>query len=343
MKWITSIILSLLLIFGTSAQAQKIEVLRTFKLNQPHSLRGIFAQNPTTIWVTGSKSAVYRTQNKGKSWQRIIIPNTKAYDFRDIHVFNDGTIIIMSAGSAEKSKIFRSEDNGETWEVVYTMNHATGFLNSIAFWDEKNGLAFGDPIDGAIFILKTEDAGMTWQPISPKNIPQIEKNEAGFAASGSCISTSGNKDAWIVTGGAISRVYKTKDLGKSWRVYPTPMLSGKTSTGSFAVHFFNAQNGIIVGGDYTKTADTTQTMAITQNGGKSWQPIPQLPFQSAISHISNPKGNIYISTGPDGNYFSNNLKKWKKFGQQGFHCLTTQQNDIWLAGSNGRIALAEVK
>jgi len=216
------------------------------------SFRGICAVDKNIAWVSGTKGSVYKSQNGGKNWKKIIVPGSDYLDFRDIEVIDKNTIILMCAGPAEKSRIFKSTDNGQTWKVVYTNHHPNGFLDTIEFWDEKNGIAIGDPVNGKFNMLLTFDGGSSWIDADVQNIPEAKDGEVQFAASGTCISLFGNNLGWIGTGGKSSRVLKTTDQGKTWLPYHSPILQGESATGIFSIYFKNKNDGIIVGGDYLK-------------------------------------------------------------------------------------------
>ena len=93
--------------------------------------------------------------------------------------------------------------------------------------------------------------GKTWQEVPKENIPPANEGEGGFAASGTCLTVSGDKYAWIGSGGVeASRVFHSADKGQSWQVAETPVIQGRASTGIFSLAFKDPLHGIAVGGDY---------------------------------------------------------------------------------------------
>ncbi len=304
------------------------------------TFRGIFAVSASEVWIAGSRGVVLKSSDSGGSFRRVIIPDSCGGDFRDIHVINRNTVVLLSIGNGEDSKIYRSSNGGKTWKVVYTNMEPEGFLNSIDFWDSENGIAVGDPVDGRMDVLRTSDGGKTWKRIKG---PQALKGEAGFAASGTCVRTLGKKHAWMITGGRIdhTRVYRSRNRGKTWDMSVSPVLSGKMSAGLFSVAFINEKRGIVVGGDYIKEDSSIKTFALTEDGGKSWigsddfNPV----FQSATGVIKFEGKDFIITAGPKGVYLTNGRNSWKKISGYGYHCLsvTPDRKAVWFAGSKGRI------
>src|SRR6266403_3529681 len=68
------------------------------------NLRGIsVVPNPDseevlTIWASGSKGAVVRSTDSGKTWERLRIPEAEPLDFRGVQAFNANTAYVMSSG-----------------------------------------------------------------------------------------------------------------------------------------------------------------------------------------------------------------------------------------------------
>ncbi|MGA8264749.1 MAG: hypothetical protein WB779_09935 [Ignavibacteriaceae bacterium] len=320
----------------------KFKLVNYTSIDSLVSLRGIFAVDGSAAWVSGSKGSVYVTSNEGKNWQKKEVPLGDSLDFRDIEEIAPGTIILMSAGVGEDSRIYKSTDDGETWKIVYHNSYPDGFLDTIEFWNRKNGIAIGDPVDGKFNILFTTDGGTTWEEPQSKNIPDAFPGEAQFAASGTCISVIGKSEAWIGTGGTKSRILKTTDNGMNWKVFPSPLLQGKSSKGIFSIHFVDKNKGIIVGGNYLQENAMDSTSAFSIDGGRTWKlnSSGNLPYQSSVKSFKFHNRIYFISTGPGGTFYTEDLKNWYTAVETGFHSISVsvKDNSIWLAGSNGRVA-----
>lgn len=304
------------------------------------SFRGISVHGKE-VWVSGSGGSVFRSDNGGKIFNKIEIPKSSSLDFRDIQKISKNKIVLMSSGSGESSKIFISGDNGKSWKCVYTNKYKDGFLDSFEFRDESSGIAMGDPVNGRLNILLTSDGGENWTEADTLNLPKTIPGEAAFAASGSCIATIENNYAWIATGGAAARIFRTSDKGKSWEVFDTPVISGQAGAGIFSVFFSDKESGIVVGGNYTDEKAGEKNAAVTNDGGKSWRLLPDgtLPYQSCVKKFISGGKKFFISAGPAGVFVSNDEWKWQKVGDEGYHCIgvSANGNAVWLAGSGGRI------
>ncbi|MCP5104560.1 MAG: oxidoreductase [bacterium] len=305
--------------------------------------RGVCAVSPTTAWVSGSKGTFLRTIDGGKNWQVGTIPGASALDLRDVQAFDADTALVMSAGTP--AKVYKTRDGGKTWKETYNNTKKGVFFDSMAFWDKRNGIAFSDPMDGSFLLITTTDGGETWHRVPPKNIPAPLPGEAGFAASGTMTAVQGKTNTWFGTGGAAARVFRSTDRGKTWTAVKTPILSGKASEGIFSVVFKDAQNGIIVGGDYKKEEQNIKNVATTTDGGVTWKLIEGAQpagFRECAAYVPGTGGKMVITVGPSGSdYSTDGGKTWKNFSTIGFHSVSFAPGTAtaWAVGAKGRIAI----
>ena len=302
------------------------------------SFRGLYTVDENIAWMSGSNGVVLRTTDAGKTWEQKVIPNTDSLQFRDIHAFNENLAFVISAGLP--AMIYKTTDGGKTWSAVYSNNKEGVFFDAMDFWDEQHGITFSDPIDGHLFIITTEDGGETWQEVSKENIPPVVEGEAGFAASGTCLTVQGDKNVWIGTGGKVASVFRSTDRGKSWEVSTTPITHGKSSTGIFSLAFKDAFNGIATGGDYASDTLSTNNSAITTDGGKTWKLIGRNPYgyKSCVTYIDNQR---LIAVGTSGTDISHDGGlSWKKTDTTAYHVVSFSKSGKlgFAAGGDGRIA-----
>ncbi len=302
------------------------------------SFRGLYTVDENIAWVSGSKGVVLRTIDGGKTWERKTIPNTDSLQFRDVHAFNENLAFVISAGLP--AKIYKTINGGGSWKEVYVNNQEGVFFDAMDFWDKKHGIAFSDPIDGHLFIITTEDGGETWQEVPKENIPPVVEGEAGFAASGTCLTIKGDKNVWIGTGGKAARVFRSTDRGISWQVSATPIIEGKSSTGIFSLAFKDVFNGIALGGDYANDTLSANNTAITTDGGKTWKSITHNPYgyKSCVAYINSRK---LIAVGTSGTDISNDGGlSWQKIDTTAYHVVSFSKSGKvgFAAGSDGKIA-----
>ncbi len=308
----------------------------------PASLRGMSTPAQGVIWVGGSGGALFRSIDNGSTWAEVAPPDSDTLDFRDVEAFDREKAVVMSAGPGAASRIFLTADGGKHWEESYQNGHPQGFFNAIAFWDEQTGILAGDPIDSYPFLMKTQDGGQTWARVDPQALPEVEPTEYGFAASGTHLFTLSPEQVWLGSGGSRARVFHSADQGTSWEAHATPLQQGIPSAGIFSLCFLNSQTGIAVGGDYQRPGRRDSTLALTKDGGRSWQ-IPEgaLPgFRSAVK----PHGEGWIVAGSSGSdHSADGGESWTAIDTLVWNVLSvTPEGDIWVAGSDGKVGRAVI-
>ena len=334
-------ILLLCLIFTIQTQAQWQKQVS----NTEASFRAVCAISDKIVWVGGSKGIFVRTTNGGKNWITKQVKGAESLDFRDVHAFDAKTAILMSAGEAEKgnAKIYRTEDGGENWKIVYQTTQKGIFFDGIDFWNAQNGIVFSDPIDGKFVILKTKDGGKSWNPINPANIPENQKGEAAFAASGTSLITFGKNQAYICTGGGeFARIFYTENQGDDWSVMKTNM-PARQASGLFGLRFWDRLHGMAVGGDYQEVNKVIPNVLLTSDGGKTWQDAPQTNPTGLKEGISVYKKKFLIAVGPSGTCYSKDFgKSWVMIDKTAFHAISISGNGVWAVGGNGVICKLEI-
>ena len=215
---------------------------------------------------------------------------------------------------------------------AYINNDTLCFLDGMDFWDDQNGLAFGDPLNGAHFILFTNDGGKSWERVEEDKIPVPLSIEAGFAASGTSIQCIGDGVAYIGLGGEEARILKTEDFGKSWSAFETPMLHGTAGKGIYSLCFKDELNGVAVGGNWeNKNCDSSKIY--TNDGGLTWNLSEGIQeYRSCVTHL---QGDIFIATGSSGTDISyDNGVSWESISSEGYNAIQFNDNNQGLAISN---------
>lgn len=257
-------------------------------------LRGLAAVDRRTAWAAGSRGTVLRTTDGGAHWRTVSPPGTADLEFRDIEAFDARRAVVLAIGEGEASRMLRTEDGGATWTEVFRNTDPRAFYDCVAFFDDRRGLAMSDPVDGKYRIVSTRDGGRSWRVLPDAGMPPALPGEAGFAASGQCLVTSGSRDVWLATGGgARARVLRSTDRGHTWRATELSLPAGDPARGVFALAFRDSDSdssdrerdrdrgrdrdrdraqGIAVGGDYRTGQPSPDAAATTRDGGRSWRP-----------------------------------------------------------------------
>jgi photosystem II stability/assembly factor-like uncharacterized protein len=292
--------------------------------------------NDSVAWASGSGGIFFKTID-GETWHSDTIPGATQFDFRDIHAFSADVAYVLSAG--EIAKIYKTTNGGASWTEQYDDRREGVFFDGFDFWNESEGIAYSDPIEGKLLIIKTEDGGQSWKEIEQDVLPETLAGEAGFAASGTGIVALGSY-IWIATGnGQAARVFRSIDKGNSWAVFDTPVKTGD-GCGIFSMTFLNENNGVIVGGCYLDSTSTMQNCAVTQDGGQTWEPIDRNQPNGYRSCVTKSRDNqLLISVGRTGCDFSKNGgEKWKAITKEGYFSCALGDHVGWAVGRNGKIA-----
>jgi photosystem II stability/assembly factor-like uncharacterized protein len=235
--------------------------------------------NSQVVWAAGTGGTYVVTTDGGNTWKAGVVPGAKDLQFRDVQGVTDKIAYLLSIGNDTRSfRIYYTDDGGERWHRQFTNQLSNAFYDCFAFWSADRGLAHSDSVNGVFPELRTTD-GVDWLSIA-QNMPPALPGEASFAASGTCITTEGEGNAWIATGAStIARILATTDGGDSWNAYDTPLVSNP-SAGGISVAFRDAWHGVVGGGDLTNNASAQ--MARSHDGGQTWELTSTPPVNGAI-------------------------------------------------------------
>jgi photosystem II stability/assembly factor-like uncharacterized protein len=303
------------------------------------SLRGVWAVNEKTAWASGTRGTYLKTIDGGATWTAATVPGAEALDFRDVQGVDENTAYLLSIGSGETSRVYKTADGGAHWTLSLQNPDAKGFFDEMAFWDPTHGILVGDQVDGLVVVMSTEDGGKTWQR---QKMPPALPGEGAFAASGTGITVLGTSEVWIGTGGkGATRVYHSKDTGRTWTVATTPIRADSAAAGIFSLAFSDAMHGVAVGGDYNKANDETGNIAVTADGGGTWtKPDGTAPkgFRSAVAYLADRK--LWIAAGPSGaDVSTDGGRNWKQFDTGDYNAISFVSSQAgWAVGARGRIA-----
>lgn len=246
-------------------------------------------------------------------------------------------IFMLSVGNP--ALLYKTGNKG--LELVYKEEHEKVFYDAMTFWNDIEGIAMGDPVEDCLSILVTSDGGKTWKKIPCDKLPKAAEGEAAFAASNSNIAVEGDK-VWILSGGAKSRILHSGDKGETWEVFETPLVQGKSTQGGYSLDFYDEQQGVIIGGDYTAPEENVANKAITTDGGKTWKLIADGKdpgYMSSVRYVPGGEGKEMVAAGFQGIYYSvDRGENWRKLSDEGFYTVRFVNDTVAYAAGKNRLA-----
>jgi photosystem II stability/assembly factor-like uncharacterized protein len=329
----------LLLIFATSAFGQSWSI-QTSGIDT--NLRGVSvapasaSSSPSIVWACGSHGVILRSNDGGKTWARLSVPDASSLDFRSIQASGPATAYVMSIGPGPASRIYKTTDAGRHWTLEYAANRAAIFLDDLVCQSKAKCYAVSDPVDGKFLLLHADD-GSSWRELPGDSMLAALPGEGVFAASGTSLAIFRNEIYFATGGASTARVFRSANLGRSWSVSATPVSSANASSGIFSV----ARRGnsvVVVGGDYKSTDRADRSAAYSRDAGATWKLSDSGPrgFRSAAAFLN---GSTVIAVGPSGEDISRDGgARWTAAGSLNLNAVVVFGSQVWAVGPKGTIA-----
>ncbi|MEZ4808896.1 MAG: oxidoreductase [Allomuricauda sp.] len=223
--------------------------------------------------------------------------------------------------------------------LVYTEVGEGVFYDSLAFWNDTEGIAVGDTVDGCLSIIITRDGGETWAKIPCSSLPGGIEGEGAFAASNTNIAIAGDK-VWIGT--TEGRILFSLDKGVTWNVQQTPIVHEAPTQGIYSLDFYDEKLGFGIGGDYLEPEANGANKIITHDGGKTWALIAdgQEPgYKSCVQFVPHSEGRGLVAVGFTGiSYSGDGGETWKSFNDESFFTVQFLNDTVAYAAGKNRIA-----
>ena len=304
------------------------------------SIRAIAPMSADRVWFGANQGMVGLIDSLTPKLARVKYEEDFR-EFRSIAIGKDAVYILSVESPAVLYRIGFDGEEATAVELVYTEEGEGVFYDAMTFWDEKEGIAMGDPVGNCLSIIITRDGGRNWSKVDCSQLPSTVSGEAAFAASNSNIAVSGDH-AWIVTGGKKARVFHTPDRGSNWEVFETPIVSGGAMTGIYSVDFWDDQNGIIFGGDWENKARNKGNKAVTTDGGKNWKLIADgndPGYRSSVRFVPGSSGRGVVAVGSPGiSYSPDGGESWTALSNEGFYAIEFVNDTLAYASGRNRIA-----
>ncbi len=270
--------------FATLSSAQQFAAVQQPKLTPQVSgttelLIAVSPVNSQVVWAAGTGGTYVVTTDGGNTWKSGVVPGAENLQFRDVQGVSDKVAYLMSIGdNTTDFRIYKTYDGGATWNLQFVNHTMSAFYDCFAFWEPTRGIAHSDSVNGVFPDIRTF-SGQHWHSISG-SMPPALSGEASFSSSGTCITTQGDSNAWITTGGStVSRILATTDAGNTWNAYDTPLISNP-SAGGLSVAFRDAMHGIVGGGDLAVNYHIQA--ATSGDGGHTWSLTNKPPIGGTI-------------------------------------------------------------
>jgi photosystem II stability/assembly factor-like uncharacterized protein len=301
--------------------------------------RGLDAVSARIAWVGGSAGEVRRTTDGGRSWDVVSPTGSAGLLFRDVEAFSARRASVLAIGTGDASRIYTTFDGGGHWKQAFVNEDPNAFYDCMDFFGGgRRGLALSDPVDGKFRILATDDFGLHWHVLPNGGMPDALPGEFAFAASGTCLVTSG-RDAWFATGGGVTaRVFHSRDGGFTWTVTDAPIPS-TPSGGVFSLAFRTPRDGAMVGGDFAAPTVGTRASGFTRDGD-TWQPGGDLSgYRSGVDFVWGARDTL-IAVGPTGSDVSyDGARHWTAFDTAYYDAVDCVPLTCWASGRSGAVAV----
>ena len=322
----------------TATDFKTVDIERVF--SDSLSIRAIAPVDETSVWFAANKGLVGLIDGTTPKLANIRYQDSILH-FRAIASTKEAVFVLSIANPAVLYKIAVSGKEASNIEEVYVEEGENVFYDAISFFNDKEGIAMGDPTDGCLSIIITRDGGNNWKKLSCEDLPKVDKGEAAFAASNSNISIY--KDhVWIASGGKKARVFYSANKGETWEVFNTPIIQGKAMTGIYSIAFFDENVGVVFGGDWENKDFNEGNKAITRDGGKTWDLLSNGKgpgYRSSVKFVPGSNGEGIVAVGSPGiSYSRDQGKNWIELSKEGFYALEFVNDSLAFAAGRNKIS-----
>jgi hypothetical protein len=165
--------------------------------------------------------------------------------------------------------------------------------------------------------------------------------EGGFAASGTCVVAGSDDRGWVASGNAArARILSTSDRGRSWTVQDAPV-DGGTMTGLFTIDVKD-RRGVALGGAVGADSVRGRFVAVSRDGGASWQEGGTLAMSGAVYGAGMVPGleeDVVVAVGPGGLDWSvDGGETWSHVDDREFWAVGFASPEVgWAVGPQGRV------
>ncbi len=163
-------------------------------------------------------------------------------------------------------------------------------------------------------------------------MPAAVDGEFGFAASGTCLETAGRHDVYLGSGGAVSRIFHSRDGGRHWTVTDAP-IPAAPGGGVSSLAFRGPRVGVAAGGDFDNPDVAPDSAAFTRNG-RTWTGSDPGGYRSGVDWVPGSRRTL-VAVGLNGSDVSRDGgRTWSTFSGTGFHAVVCvrDRHTCWASG-----------
>ena len=273
-----------------------------------HAVRGV---------MTSYGDGVYKSNDSGKSWTHIGLPESMHISRIRIHPDNPDVVYVAVQGALfgpnPERGIYRSMDGGQNWELVLHVDESTGAsdlsmdMNNprilyASMWDYQRypwKVRSGGKGSG---IYKSTDGGDSWEKLT-KGLPK----EMGKVAVD--VSRANSQVVYANIEADKSGVYKSTDAGKSWTRVCSDRITITRAWYYIEIYADPVNENIV----YVMNAPFLKSI----DGGKTFRTIP-VPHGDQHDLWINPDDNANMINANDGgaNVTFDNAGSWSRQDNQ---------------------------
>lgn len=170
-------------------------------------------------WYGGKVAKVYKSTDKGVSWQTNYIDTNLATGLVDAHFVSDDTGFVTGTRRAHNkiaSVILKTTDGGSTWNEVFSDTTLGGYVWKIQFVTDQYvvGAIQNVYLPDSVAMVRSFDGGDSWDIVGVGNKSFLRSNSTGTQSCGFVTPAKG----WV--GGYYDGIFETTDSGKSWNYVP---------------------------------------------------------------------------------------------------------------------------
>jgi hypothetical protein len=290
MKKINLVLIQLIIFTLGNTQSKNWDILKTTIGDSiPEGIQ-VFVTSPMhnkdLIWLGLDKAHFATSSNGGTTWSSGKIGNLRSREvFQITGIDANRAIAIVLEPNGSNYEVLITKNKGKTWsKLPDVLSSETSFVNGSIFFNEKEGITFGDPVGGYLEMYRTQDGGDTWTRLPKESIIGVSAGNAPILNPNN-ISAIGNFGAV----GAKEGIIYTEDKGQTIRM----INPSKPGSSCLFIQAIDVNSSYCYGFDASNLAFESYTT----DKGMSWNTVPKIPGFGVkiVAGIPKSKGAYFVS------------------------------------------------